>query len=160
MESEVKEQKPVSSNLNNSLPAFPHYKVPSKYTKLKMELLWLGLEPIESEIYILLLQDGAKRIVEIESQIGFDRTYIYHLICGLQNKGLVASTFKYPVQFLAVSSDKALKILSKCKRKTAKEPLANNLAELSDAIFAKNKDLKHNFIMLDLDEAYSKAKEM
>ena len=95
------------------LAEFSKYKVPSKYKKLKINLLQLGLDPNECAMYILLLENGSKKLIEIASLIGFDRTYTYHVMSGLQNKGLVTVTFKHPIQFNAVASEKALKILSK-----------------------------------------------
>lgn len=159
---QVRESDPIVPP-GNSLLVFSRYKVPSKYKRLKIALLQMGLDPNECDVYILLLENGLRKIDDIASKIGFDRTYTYHIICGLQNKGLVTATFKHPIKFCSVPSEKALKTLSKYKRRTSKEKeelLANNLKKISGAIFTTNKMQQDNFMALDLDEAYSRAKEM
>ena len=81
----VGEQQPVFS-VDTTLPTFSQYKVPSEYRQLKIKLLQLGLGLNESDLYISLLKDGPKKIVRIATEVGFERTFVYHIICGLQNK--------------------------------------------------------------------------
>lgn len=89
-------------------------KLPKKYAKIKTKLLE-SLNPLEVDIYILLLEGDAKRLIEIADLIGLDRTETYQLVSALQNKGLVTAAFKHPIKFTAVQPHKAFKILSKTK---------------------------------------------
>ncbi len=158
----VGEQQPVFS-VDTTLPTFSQYKVPSEYRQLKIKLLQLGLDLNESDLYISLLKDGPKKIVRIATEVGFERTFVYHIICGLQNKGLVAVTFKHPIEFHAVPPEKAMKILSESRRNIPKEKAersANSLVKLFEIVSSTNSAPQSDFIVLDLDEAYSKAKEM
>lgn len=75
------------------------------------------LDPSEVDIYLLLLENGQKRIAEIAYCARLDRRDTMHLVSTLLNKGLVAATFKLPIQFTAVPVDKVLRILSKSKGK-------------------------------------------
>ena len=107
---------PVSRVQDSNVRSLPQFKVPDKYAKIKTKLLE-RLNPLEVDIYILLLESDARRINEIADLIGFDRTETYHLVSALQNKGLVTATFKHPIKFTAVPVNKAFKILSKTKSK-------------------------------------------
>ncbi len=113
---EVSEAYPVSPAKDSNVRSIPQFKVPHKYAEVKTKLLE-SLNPLEVDIYILLLENDARRITEIASMIGFDRTETYHLVSALQNKGLVTATFKHPIKFAAVPIGKAFKILSKAKNK-------------------------------------------
>ena len=88
--------------------------VPDNYIEIKNKLLE-SLNPSEADIYILLLENGTKRIIEIADRADLDRRTALHLVSALQDKGLVRATFKHPIQFTAVPVDKALAILSKTK---------------------------------------------
>ncbi len=107
---------PVSRVQDSNIRSIPQFNIPDKYAKVKAKLSE-SLNPLEVDIYILLLENDARRITEIASMIGFDRTETYHLLSTLQNKGLVTATFKHPIKFAAVPVDKAFKILSKTKNK-------------------------------------------
>jgi predicted transcriptional regulator len=74
-------------------------------------------DPSEVDVYLLLLENGAKRIAEIADYEHFDRRAARHLVSALLDKGLVVATFKHPIQFTAVPIDKVLRILSKSKGK-------------------------------------------
>ena len=74
-------------------------------------------DPSEVDVYLLLLENGAKRIAEIADYEHLDRRATRHLVSALLDKGLVAATFKHPIQFTAVPIDKVLGILSKSKGK-------------------------------------------
>jgi hypothetical protein len=91
-------------------------KVPEKYADIKAKLLGV-LNPLETDLYILLLENGEKSIMEIVDLIKFDRTETYHLVCALQNKGVITAAFRYPIKFAAVPVNKVFKILSKTKPK-------------------------------------------
>lgn len=84
--------------------------------RIRSELLRI-LDPSEVDIYLLLLENGQKRIAEIADCAKLDRRDTIHLVSTLLNKGLVAATFKLPIQFTAVPVDKVLRILSKSKGK-------------------------------------------
>ncbi len=114
---EVGEEYHVSRVKDSNIRSVPQFKVPDKYAEIKTKLLE-SLNPLEVDIYILLLENKAKRIIEIADLIGFDRTETYHLVSALQNKGLLTATFEHPIRFAAVPVDKALRILSRTKRKT------------------------------------------
>jgi len=116
---EVGEEYHVSRVKDSNIRSVLRFKVPDKYAEIKAKLL-KNLNPLEVDIYILLLENNAKKIVELAALIGFDRTETYHLVSALQNKGLVTATFTHPIKFAAVPIDKAFKILSKTKIKTTK----------------------------------------
>jgi len=109
---EVTEVHPASPVQDSNVRSVPQFKVPDKYAKIRNKLL-KSLNHLEADIYILLLENDARRITEIADLIGFDRTETYHLVSALQNKGLVTATFKYPIKFTAVPINKAFKLLSK-----------------------------------------------
>ncbi|MFY3741143.1 MAG: putative transcriptional regulator [Candidatus Nitrosomirales archaeon] len=91
-------------------------KVPERYAGIKAKLLDI-LNPLETDLYILLLENGEKSIMEIADLINFDRTETYHLVSALQNKGVITAAFRYPIKFSAVPVNKVFKILSKTKPK-------------------------------------------
>lgn len=66
---------------DTSLIAFSRYKIPSKYKALKIKLLQLGLGPTESDTYILLLEDGAKKIVKIAESFDCIMPKGYSIVC-------------------------------------------------------------------------------
>jgi len=113
---EVSGMYPVSPVQDSNVRSVPKFMVPDKYAKIKTKLLE-NLNPLEVDIYVLLLENDARRINEIADLIGFDGTETYHLVSALQNKGLVTATFKHPIKFAAVPVSKAFKILSKTKNK-------------------------------------------
>ncbi len=113
---EVDEEYHVSPVRDSNIRSVPQFKVPDRYTEVKTKLLE-SLNPLEVDVYILLLEYDARRIIEIANMMGFHRTETYHLVSALQNKGLVTVTFKHPIKFAAVPIDKAIKILSEAKNR-------------------------------------------
>jgi len=107
---------PVSPVQDSNIRSVPKFQAPDKYAKIKTRLLE-KLNPLEVDIYILLLENDARRINEIADLIGFDRTETYHLVSALQNRGVITATFKHPIKFTAVPINKAFKILSKTNGK-------------------------------------------
>jgi len=112
----VSEMYTVPRLQDSNVRSVPKFKTPDKYAKIRTKLLE-KLDPLEVDIYILLLENDARRIIEMADLIGFDRTETYHLVSALQNKGLVTATFRHPIKFTAVPVKKAFKILSRTKNK-------------------------------------------
>ena len=79
--------------------------------KVRAELVEFGLTPNEAKIYFYLAKYGPRRATELSKSIHMPRTETYHLLSGLQSKGLVAASYEYPIRFNAVSFNKALKTL-------------------------------------------------
>jgi len=145
----------ASSGLSN------HYKL---YSKIKEELFQCGLAPNEAEIYIALIKNGPKQLSEIAGLMNLDRTETYHLLSGLQNKGVVTATFKHPIQFVAVPFEKVLKIMSKGKKEkhfAAKvQRLASLLATIPDSTNVTSNQPWEKFVTVDSSRVYTKAKEI
>lgn len=106
----------VASAVDNNCISTASATVPDNYARIKNKLLE-GLSPLEVDIYLLLLQSGPKKTVDMAECISTDRRTAFHLLSALQDKGLAMATFKHPIQFTAVPIDKALEILSKNKTK-------------------------------------------
>lgn len=116
MVSKTGEMRRTSSVKNRDDGSDVRLKVPERYAEIKAKLLDV-LNPVETDLYILLLENGEKSIMEIADLIDYDRTEAYHLVCALQNKGVVTADFRYPIKFAAVPVNKVFKILSKTKQK-------------------------------------------
>jgi len=116
MVSKSGETRRTSSVQNRDVRSDARLKVPERYAEIKAKLLAV-LNPLETDLYILLLENGEKSIMEIVDLIKFDRTETYHLVSALQNKGVITAAFRYPIKFSAVPVNKVFKILSKTKPK-------------------------------------------
>ncbi len=79
--------------------------------ELAAEMNVYGLTQNETRVYIYLLRAGSKKASEISKSTGIHRTETYHLLMGLQDKGLVSGTFTYPLLFMATPLPKALDLL-------------------------------------------------
>lgn len=113
---EINDVYPASPIEDSNVSSSARFKTPEKYEEIKAKLLE-SLNPLEADIYILLLEGDGKRIIEIADLIGLDRTETYHVVSALQNKGLVMATFKHPIKFAAVPADKAVRIISQITNK-------------------------------------------
>lgn len=80
-------------------------------SNLETGLVTIGLARNEARVYIFLAKKGAKKASEVAKLLSFPRTETYHLLGALQKKGLVSCTMHYPVRFVAVPFDSALKTL-------------------------------------------------
>ncbi len=116
MVSKTDEMRRTSPVQNRDDRSDARLKVPERSADIKAKLLDV-LNPVETNLYILLLENGEKSIMEIADLIDFDRTETYHLVSALQNKGVITAAFRYPIKFAAVPVNKAFKILSKTKQK-------------------------------------------
>ena len=116
MVSKSGETRSTSSVQNRDDRSDATFKVPERYAEIKAKLLDV-LNPLETDIYILLRENGEKSIMEIVDLLNFDRTETYYLVSALQNKGMITAAFRYPIKLAAVPVNKVFKLLSKTKPK-------------------------------------------
>ena len=88
--------------------------------EIKAEMFGMGLSSNEGRIYLHLAKTGPQRAREVSECLSIHRTETYHLLSSLLNKGLLTATFQHPVQFEAVSFEKALNILTDIERDKVK----------------------------------------
>ena len=102
-------------------------------------LMKLGLTKNESKLYIYLNKNGLKEAKEIAQYQKIPRTQTYHLLTGLQNKGIVTETFARPTKFEGIELESALDILINYKQKRIEELqlMRSELSELWKENFYK-----------------------
>src|SRR5690349_8063318 len=76
--------------------------------KLREDLSKFGLTSNQAKVYIFLGKYGSKTAPEVCKALKLPRTETYHLLTTLQNRGIVAATFQYPIRFSALPLDKAV----------------------------------------------------
>jgi len=74
-----------------------------------------GLLTINQAKVYLFLESHRKGSTapQISKSLKLGRTEVYHILTILQNIGIVKATFEHPIQFEAVSLEKAVRILKK-----------------------------------------------
>ena len=84
--------------------------------QIQGELLQFGLTPNEARIFLFLARVGSRKASEVAISLSIHRTETYHLLTGLQNKGLVSATFQHPIKFIATPLEKAIDLLISIER--------------------------------------------
>ncbi|MCH9041458.1 MAG: hypothetical protein IIB80_04785 [Thaumarchaeota archaeon] len=95
-------------------------------------LMELGLTKNESKLYIYLNKNGLKEAKEIAQYQKIPRTQTYHLLTGLQNKGIVTLISDTPAKFEGIALEKAFGILidNELKRIRDLQLMSSELCEL------------------------------
>jgi len=91
------------------LGTFPVDKV--DFEKIRDTLVLFGLTPNQSKVFFYLGKIGSKTASEISKAVEIPRSETYHLLTALQNKGIVEASFQHPIQFSALSINKAIDVL-------------------------------------------------
>ncbi len=81
------------------------------YDSLLTSLLEFGLTPNQARVYLFLSKNTSKSAPEISKCLKIPRTETYHLLNGLQSKGITIAAFGKPTKFQAVPFDKSINIL-------------------------------------------------
>jgi len=142
------------------------YEYKLSIEKVQTELLKYGLTSNQSKVFIYLGKYGAKTAPEVCKALKLPRTETYHLLSALQNKGIVLATFQHPIQFNAVSLDKAILILVNSEKERVKslEQMEKGLSELWNNIptfDSIHDDVEEKFQMLQgANQIHSKITEM
>jgi len=81
------------------------------YDSLLASLLEFGLTQNQARVYLFLSKNTTKSAPEISKCLKIPRTETYHLLNGLQSKGITIAAFGKPTKFQAVPFDKSINIL-------------------------------------------------
>ena len=79
----------------------------NKNLEVRNKLTFIGFTDKEINIYLSLLKIGKGTVAQIARKAGINRPTGYHILGGLESKGLVKTSGKEPKQeFVAESPDK------------------------------------------------------
>jgi len=81
------------------------------YDSLLASLLEFGLTQNQARVYLFLSKNSSRSAPEISHILKIPRTETYHLLNGLQSKGITIAAFGKPTKFQAVPFDKSINIL-------------------------------------------------
>ncbi len=79
----------------------------------------LGFTETDSEIYILLAEEGPQKGRNIREVLNLCKHRLYKSLKRLQEKGVVSSTLERPALFSAVPLETVLEVLIEAKKKQA-----------------------------------------
>ncbi len=74
-------------------------------------MLEFGLTQNQAKVYLFLSKNTSKSAPDISKSLKIARTETYHLLNGLQSKGITIAAFGKPTKFQAVPFDKSINIL-------------------------------------------------
>ena len=74
-------------------------------------MLEFGLTQNQARVYLFLSKNTSKSAPDISKSLKIARTETYHLLNGLQSKGITIAAFGKPTKFQAVPFDKSINIL-------------------------------------------------
>jgi HTH-type transcriptional regulator, sugar sensing transcriptional regulator len=97
--------------------------------KVLKALEGLGLEKLDSQVYIFLGKKGSQKGKEIAKALNMPKQHLYLVLKNLQSKGLVNSTLERPAKFSAMPFEKALDLFVKAKMEEAQR-IQNGKAEI------------------------------
>jgi len=81
------------------------------YDSLLSSLLEFGLTQNQARVYLFLSKNASKSAPDISKCLKIPRTETYHLLNGLQSKGITIAAFGKPTKFQAIPFDKSINIL-------------------------------------------------
>lgn len=93
----------------------------------------LGLDFFESKVYIMLLEDGSKTILEIAKESKFNRTGVYRIVERLKEMGIVEEIQKDNKRLMSAAPLNQLELIVK-EQETKAETLRKMLPEISALI--------------------------
>lgn len=89
-----------------------HIRMENQDLEVRKKLTFIGFTDKEINIYLSLLEIGKGTVAEIARKAGINRPTGYHILGGLESKGLVKVSGKEPKQeFVAESPDKIESLL-------------------------------------------------
>jgi len=156
----------TQTSIFDSTPDTQLYEYKLTVEKVQAELLQYGLTSNQSKVFIYLGKYGAKTAPEVCKALKLPRTETYHLLSALQNKGIVSATFQHPIQFNALSLNKAIWILVNSEKQRVKslEKMEKGISELWDNIpifDSLHEEVDEKFQMLQgANQIQSKITEM
>ena len=92
----------------------------------------LGLEKLDSQVYIFLGKKGPQKGKEIAKALKMSKQRLYLVLKNLQSKGLVNATLERPAKFSAMPFEKALDLFVKAKMEEAQRIQKGKAEILSD----------------------------
>ncbi|MFS8130678.1 MAG: TrmB family transcriptional regulator [Candidatus Dojkabacteria bacterium] len=93
----------------------------------------LGLDFFESKVYILLLEEGSKTILELAKESKFNRTGVYRIVERLKEMGIVQEIQKDNKRLMSAAPLNQLELIVK-EQETKAETLRKMLPEISALI--------------------------
>ena len=81
------------------------------YREIMNEFLKFGLSVNQIKVFFFLSKFGPMVAIEISRKLRITRTEVYQILTSLQNKGIVLASFQHPIEFSAVSLNKAILVL-------------------------------------------------
>ena len=88
------------------------YPVAEKYYREIMnEFLKFGLSVNQIKVFFFLSKFGPMVAIEISRKLRITRTEVYQILTSLQNKGIVLASFQHPIEFSALSLNKAILVM-------------------------------------------------
>lgn len=96
-------------------------------------LTQLGLDFFESKVYILLLEEGSKTILQIAKESRINRTGVYRIVERLKDMGILEEIQKDNKRLMTASSLSQLELIVK-EQETKAETLRKMLPEVSALI--------------------------
>jgi len=101
----------------------------SSHENLISSLSEFGITQNQARVYLYLSKNTPKSAPEISKSLKIPRTETYHLLNGLQSKGITIATCGKPCKFQAVPFDKSVQILVNNER-TRLDELENQTTNL------------------------------
>lgn len=95
-------------------------------------LIGLGLSESEAQVYMFLESKGPEKTRKIAHTLQINRTQVYRILKGLQEKNVVNIIVGPPAKFSALPFEEALNLLIQCKKKNAKTAQNNKKRLLSN----------------------------
>ena len=104
----------------------------SSHENLISSLSEFGITQNQARVYLYLSKNTPKSAPEISKSLKIPRTETYHLLNGLQSKGITIATFGKPCKFQAIPFEKSVLILVSNERTRVDEleSQTNNLISL------------------------------
>lgn len=93
----------------------------------------LGLDFFESKVYILLLEEGSKTILELSKESKFNRTGVYRIVERLKEMGIVQEIQKDNKRLMSAAPLSQLELIVK-EQETKADTLRKMLPEISALI--------------------------
>ena len=81
------------------------------YKEITNEFSKFGLSVNQIKVFYFLSKFGPMVAIEISRKLRITRTEVYQILTSLQNKGIVLASFQHPIEFSALSLNKAILVM-------------------------------------------------
>ena len=81
------------------------------YREIMNEFSKFGLSVNQIKVFFFLSKFGPMVAIEISRKLRITRTEVYQILTSLQNKGIVLASFQHPIEFSALSLNKAILVM-------------------------------------------------